>query len=195
MIIIEHPKKLISTLSLSQPKDHQKFGFNLAVASSNGLNQSTEWSLKEIFDGILWHAPRCRRSVETRNRRKFGYWDKYEPTTKLIKKKRNLVICDDCGHWHELENICQICYDKVKAETKFIQESIMKRLGLMPVEKEVAVKYENEQALEDDRYFVEIPKERPVWFSKNLISNSVDHSVRGRAVVSEDGELKAKIDK
>ena len=166
------------------------------MASSNGLNRhpSTEWSLKEIFDGFLWHAPRGRRGIERRLRRKFGFVNKYQPASLLIKKKRNLVICDDCGSWHELENICQICYEKVKQETKLIQGSIMKKLGLEPVEKEVAINYQNEQAIDEDRYFVEIPKERPVWFSTNLTSNSVSQRVE-KSSVAEKSDLEAKIDK
>ena len=168
------------------------------MVASNGCNQvrSTEWSLQEIFDGFLWHAPRNRRSVEKRLNRKFGYIDKYTPACKLIKKKRNLVICDECGSWHELENICQICYKKVKEETKFIQQSIMKRLGLMPVEKEIAIGYQGEQAAERDRYFVEVPKERPAWFSTNLTSNSASHRVGDHSAVSENREdLEGKIEK
>ena len=167
------------------------------MASSTGLQQHrpTEWSMREIFDGFLWHAPRSRRSIERRLIRRFGYVNKYQPTSLLIKKKRNLVICDECGNWHELQNICQACYSKVRKETKLIQESIMKKLGLMPVEKEVAIGYENERATEADRYFVEIPKERPAWFSANLTSNSVSHSVGEKAAVSEDRDLQGKIDK
>lgn len=107
------------------------------------------------------------------------------------------MICDDCGHYHELENICQICYLKVKEETKIIQDAIMKRLGLNPVEKDVKVNYQGEATNEsvlDDKYFVEVPKKRPAWFSANLTSNSVGHSNESKHI-SLNNDLEGKLEK
>lgn len=107
--------------------------------------------------------------------------------------KRDLMICDECGSWHEMSNICQLCYDKVKEETRIIQDAIMKKLGLRPVEKEVNYKYANDDVrLADDPYFVEIPKERPVWFASNLTSNSVQHR-RVTKQPAENTDLEVKI--
>lgn len=69
----------------------------------------------------------------------------------------------------------------------------MKKLGLDPVEKEIKIGYENEHHLKDDKYFIEIPKERPSWFAKNLISNSVTHRSNKQKAIVENIELEGKI--
>ena len=153
--------------------------------------------MKDIFDGFVWHAPRKRRSLGARLNRKFGYIDKYQPQSKLIKKKHNLIICEECGNYHESFSICQFCYLKVKEEAKQVQEAMIKKLGLNPVEKEVTISYkgERENAIEDDRYFIEIPKERPVWFNSNLISNSVPRAKDNKTKIAENNDLEWEIKK
>lgn len=69
----------------------------------------------------------------------------------------------------------------------------MKKLGLNPVEKEIVIAYENEQnQMNKDQYFIEIPKERPAWFSSNLISSSVPRT-NEQNKISENNDLEAEI--
>lgn len=62
-------------------------------------------------------------------------------------------------------------------ETKVMQEAIQNKLGLEPIEKEVVVLYSGESDDKPKEFFeskriVEIPKERPSWFSKNLLQET-----------------------
>ncbi|KAJ9573752.1 hypothetical protein L9F63_008876 [Diploptera punctata] len=132
-------------------------------------------SIKDILgDGFLWAVPKSRRTVERRLNRKFGYpyyvW-------KMLVPKSNLLVCNTCGHHHEANFLCPNCYAKVRAETEAMQTEIQNELGLNPVEKEVVVLYEGEKEekpLEfwEGKRIVEMKKERPAWFSKNLLEKS-----------------------
>lgn len=64
------------------------------------------------------------------------------------------------------------CYEKVKQETDLMQEAIAKELKLDPIDKEVVVVYEDDPKdgkLFESKRIVEMQKERPQWFSKNLL--------------------------
>lgn len=53
-----------------------------------------------------------------------------------------------------------------------MKEAILKELKLDPIEKEIVVMYENDpkdQRIFEGKRIVEIPKERPQWFCKNLL--------------------------
>ncbi|GAB1866640.1 Large ribosomal subunit protein bL32m [Camponotus japonicus] len=129
-------------------------------------------SLEEILkNGILWAVPKKRRTIEKRLSRRFGvekyFWKPPVPKT-------NLLICVNCGHNYKAGRLCGHCYEKVKLETKEIQEAIQKELGLQPVEENVIVLYDGEK---DDKTYqfwksqrvVEMPKKRPSWFHRNLL--------------------------
>ncbi|KAG7190891.1 hypothetical protein KM043_006952 [Ampulex compressa] len=137
-------------------------------------NQSTApISLKDIWDnGILWAVPKHRRSLEKRYKRKFGF---REGHWKLFDPKQNILMCPNCGHDHEADLLCAHCYERVKVETKEMQDAIQKNLGLEPVEHDVIVLYEGEN--NDNQFWknqrvVEIPKKRPSWFHPNLLESS-----------------------
>ncbi|XP_067014630.2 large ribosomal subunit protein bL32m [Anabrus simplex] len=129
-------------------------------------------SLQELFgDGFLWAVPRNRRTIERRWKRKFGSPDY---VMKILLPKTNLLVCNSCGHHHEAGVLCPHCYSKVQAETEMMQEEIQKELGLNPVENEVVVLYSGEKENHPEEYWkgkriVEMKKERPSWFSKNLM--------------------------
>lgn len=64
------------------------------------------------------------------------------------------------------------CYEQVKQETDLMQEAITKELKLDPIDKEVAIVYEDDpkdEKLFEGKRIVEMQKERPQWFSKNLL--------------------------
>lgn len=71
------------------------------------------------------------------------------------------------------------------AETKVIRESIESQFGDLPIDKDVVVLYESDKEQQGegvgvdrsslnvaDRLLVEIPKERPAFFSPNLLQKS-----------------------
>jgi large subunit ribosomal protein L32 len=73
--------------------------------ASNKLVPASSFSLEKIFrDGFLWGVPTKRRSVEKRLSRKFGY---PEYVYKLLLPKRNLLVCNTCGHHYEASHLCR----------------------------------------------------------------------------------------
>ncbi|XP_072939527.1 large ribosomal subunit protein bL32m [Epargyreus clarus] len=145
-----------------------------------------KFSIKDIIgDGLLLAVPKFRRTIEKRLKRKFG-WEKY--VNHMIVPKNNIKVCHQCGHNHESGRLCENCYKKVENETKEIQAKIKQQLGyLKPIENDVIVLYEGETLPDEPKEFwhgkriIEMKKERPQWFSKNLLqkttqkpSNSTD---------------------
>lgn len=142
---------------------------------SKTTNTSETFSTENLMkDAILWAVPKTRRTIEKRLKRKFGL---KERVWKMLGPKKNLMMCNTCGTHHEAGFLCPACYDKVQKETKQMQDTIQAELGLNPVEKEVIVLYEGEKEGYTEEFFegkriVEMKKERPPWFSKNLLQKS-----------------------
>lgn len=79
-------------------------------------------------------------------------------------------------------------------ETKVMQEAMINSYGLDPVDKEVRLKYKgdpNDDSVQENVRFVELEKERPVWFSKNLLSRT-GQSTQASGVVEKEPENKLK---
>ena len=56
--------------------------------------------LESIIDnGFMWAVPKHRRSLERRMTRRMGFG-------KVLLPKKNLVVCDTCGHFHPVHTIC-----------------------------------------------------------------------------------------
>ncbi|XP_014366787.2 39S ribosomal protein L32, mitochondrial [Papilio machaon] len=134
------------------------------------------FSIKDIVgDGFLLAVPKFRRTIEKKLKRKFGY---PEYVWKMLVPKTNIKVCNECGHHHERGRLCEHCYKKVEKETKEIQAKIQEKLGNSPIEKDVIVLYEGENSPNMPNEFwngkrvVEMKKERPQWFSKNLLQKS-----------------------
>jgi len=128
-------------------------------------------------EGFVWGVPKRRRSVEKRITRKFGL---PEWGLKLLKPKYNLLVCDSCGHHYEAKRLCRNCYEKTIEETKLIRESMEAKFGHSAIDKDVIVLYESDKRKDMDesslnasnKLIVEIPKERPTFFSPNLLQKS-----------------------
>lgn len=144
--------------------------------------------LDNIFDGFLLAVPKKRRSVEKRMSMRFGV-KKWAPHGwKMIDPKSNIITCKTCGHFHELEYLCTNCYEKNKEETVIIQEKILKDLGYEIRDKEVRILYSGEERNDEEVRFVEIPKKRPSWFSRNLLSKPAsDTTAPGGDIVMTGG--------
>lgn len=141
-----------------------------AVCGANGLpSHADEETLRpdDTGDGFLWAVPHKRRTIERRMWRRIGH-----PYYQVVKK-HNIRTCEVCGHFHLLHTICGNCYKKVKEETELMREAIEKELKLDPVEKEVVVLYQDDPREESaDGRIVELPRQRPAWFSKNLLTKA-----------------------
>lgn len=72
-----------------------------------------------------------------------------------------------------------------------MQDAIQNELGLSPVEKEVIVLYDGEKQQHPEEYWegkriVEIKKERPSWFSKNLLQRTTQGPATTKDVKPSD---------
>ncbi|CAH0605403.1 unnamed protein product [Chrysodeixis includens] len=149
-----------------------------------------KFSIKDIVgDGMLWAVPKFRRTNERKLKRKFG---SPEYVLKILLPKNNIKVCQDCGHHHEKGCLCEHCYSKVKKETKEIQGEIQKKLDLKPIENDVVVLYEGEQLPDEPKEFwngkriIEMKKERPQWFSKNLLQRTTQQPSQSTDVKPTD---------
>lgn len=78
----------------------------LAGVESNEIYKSNpKFTIKDIFgDGFLWAVPKHRRSLEKRQKRKFGHPDYI---MKILKPKTYLRTCNVCGDDHESGVLCR----------------------------------------------------------------------------------------
>ncbi len=124
------------------------------------------------FGGILWNVQKHRRSLEKRDIRKFGYlhWGTY----KQLRANRRLRHDHKTGEVFELGRLPPNRYRAVMEETREIQRRMADAFGLEAKDKEVAVVYKGEEerakrAATDRVKLVEMEKERPAFFSPNLL--------------------------
>ncbi|XP_052749223.1 39S ribosomal protein L32, mitochondrial isoform X2 [Galleria mellonella] len=96
----------------------------------------------------------------------------------MLVPKNNIKVCSECGHHHESGRLCGNCYKKVEMETNEIKEKIQEKLAKTPIDKDVIVLYEGENLPDQPNEFwkgkriIEMKKERPQWFSRNLLQKS-----------------------
>ncbi|XP_045210333.2 39S ribosomal protein L32, mitochondrial-like [Mercenaria mercenaria] len=132
--------------------------------------RSSESILADLFEPILYAVPRNRRSLERRRMRKFSL-----PDMETARVKKNIIICLNCGHPHERQTICGNCYSKVREETKKMREAMDEdKYYYDHPRQEVTYLYKGEEDVKDipmykGRYLVEVDRERPSWFSKDLL--------------------------
>ncbi|CAG4993412.1 unnamed protein product [Parnassius apollo] len=160
------------------------------IYEKQSSNSPKKFSLKDIIgDGMLLAVPKFRRTIEKRWKRKFG---SPEYVWKMFVPKTNIKVCQDCGHHHERGRLCGNCYKRVESETKEIQAKIQEKLGNNPIEKDVIVLYEGESVPEMPKEFwegkriIEMKKERPQWFSKNLLQKSTQQPSNSKDVKPTD---------
>lgn len=97
------------------------------------------------------------------------------PMSLMIKygtPRQDLHQCLECGKWHEKKTICGNCYDRIRKETQAIKDSYPNKdeFNYNHPQQEIVYVYKNENSITDQtKRIVEIPRERPTWFSKNLI--------------------------
>ncbi|XP_065157923.1 large ribosomal subunit protein bL32m [Atheta coriaria] len=149
----------------------EAYALNVLHLDDTPTKQGKSFSLKDILnDAFLYAVPKHRRSLEKRQKRRFGL---PEYNWKMLSPKTNIRTCNVCGDDHEAGKLCPTCYSKVIEETKRMQDKIQAELKLEPVEKEVVVLYEGEKDDKPAEFWkgkriVEMETTRPAWFSKNL---------------------------
>lgn len=127
--------------------------------------------LEDMREGILLAVQRNRRSVERRMWRRIGM------PQFAHKLRRDLKCCVECGHMHEAHTLCGNCYMKIRIEAEAIQKAIVDSFSWNPIEQDVVVKYKGEEIRAEDKSkrIIEMPKERPKFFSNNLLEKG-NHS-------------------
>lgn len=118
-----------------------------------------------LLDSILWMAaPKKRRTIEVNRCRRRN-------PNKLIKVKRNIDVCPECGNLKQKHVLCGYCYAKVKAETRLIRLEIRKKEGgpFNTPTVETVVLYDGEKPTENDKgkRIIERARKRPSWFVQN----------------------------
>lgn len=86
--------------------------------------------------------------------------------------RQDLHQCLECGKWHEKKTICGNCYDRIRKETQAMKDSYPNKdeFNYNSPQQEIIYVYKNDEIISDNtKRIVEIPRERPTWFSKNLI--------------------------
>ncbi|NXG42802.1 RM32 protein, partial [Psilopogon haemacephalus] len=127
-----------------------------------GTAESNE--VPSLLDSILWMAaPKKRRTIEVNRCRRRN-------PSKLIKVKRNIDVCPECGNLKLKHVLCGYCYAKVKAETRLIRIEIGKKEGgpLNAPTVETVVLYDGEKPTEKEegKRIIERARKRPSWFAQ-----------------------------
>ncbi|CAH2105590.1 unnamed protein product [Euphydryas editha] len=188
---------LINVLRNFERNIFQSFGYpprELALAYIHQKElpqQQTKFNLKDLIgDGILLAVPKFRRTIEKRWKRKYG---SPEYGLKILLPKTNIAVCNECGHHHERGRLCGNCYKRTEIETKEIQAKIEEKLGNnKPIENDVIVLYDGENLPDEPKEFwqgkriIEMKKERPQWFSKNLLQKTTQQPSESKDVKPTD---------
>uniref|UniRef100_A0A8D0E162 Large ribosomal subunit protein bL32m n=1 Tax=Salvator merianae TaxID=96440 RepID=A0A8D0E162_SALMN len=133
----------------------------LAPVETECENEATP----SFLDSIFWlEAPKSRRTIERNHCRRRDY-------RKLIRIKRNIDTCPQCGNLKLKHVLCGYCYEKVKRETAAIRKQIQaqeegphKAPAL-----ETVVLYEGEEPRAEDgnKRIIERNRKRPSWFTSD----------------------------
>ncbi|XP_003222328.1 large ribosomal subunit protein bL32m [Anolis carolinensis] len=116
-----------------------------------------------FLDSIFWMAaPKSRRTIEVNRCRRRN-------PRKLIKLKRNIDVCPQCGNLKQKHILCGYCYEKVKKETY----AIRKQMGVLEggphraPTVETVVLYDGETPRDKDegKRIIERNRKRPSWFT------------------------------
>ncbi|XP_023338684.1 39S ribosomal protein L32, mitochondrial [Eurytemora carolleeae] len=121
---------------------------------------------------ILWNTPRRRRCLEKRQTRRFGSleWGTY----KLPRINQKIRVDHKTGEYFELGKLAPLTYTRIMEETKAIQKKMQETFGTgTPKDQDVVVLYKGEQTQVPDKYrIVEMERERPSFFSSNLLQKT-----------------------
>lgn len=122
-------------------------------------------------DTSILLAQKHRATIERRRIRRHSDL----PMSLMIKygtPRQDLHQCLECGTWHEKKTICGHCYDRIRKETQAMKDAFPNKdeFHHNHPQEEIVYVYKNDPTISDGKKrLVEIPRERPNWFSKNLI--------------------------
>jgi len=133
----------------------------------------------------LWNTPKKRKSIYRQYRKRYGMmygahtgengggrraWGE----SPMIMPNKRIRVDQNTMEYFELDKLAPKSYKRVMEETKEIGNKISDTFGrFVPHDKEVKIFYKGEKesfkGVEDNKMPVEIEKERPAFFSKNLL--------------------------
>merc|ERR1712080_71934 len=124
---------------------------------------------------ILWNTPKHRKTLEKRDRAKYG--GKHWGSMKLMLKNQRIRMDNRTGEFFELGRLAPDSYKKAMEETRKIKDKVSEAFenGLKPRNQEVRVLYKNEtdeEAEKNGKRIIEMEKERPAFFSPNLMQKA-----------------------
>ncbi|CAL4124741.1 unnamed protein product, partial [Meganyctiphanes norvegica] len=95
---------------------------------------------------------------------------------------------------HVLLIINTHCYGETKKVTEAMQEAMRNSYGMQPVEHDVLPVFQGEKVDSHNGYFngkrvVEVPKERPAWFSRRLTQKSTISQSSDTTLTTENTNL------
>ncbi|XP_077772665.1 large ribosomal subunit protein bL32m-like isoform X1 [Podarcis muralis] len=164
------PPRLAFPAASVQPPSAGNPAPALAIQGPGFLPEPTEENAESketpsFLDSIFWMAaPKSRRTIEVNRCRRRN-------PRNLIKIKRNIDVCPQCGNLKLKHILCGYCYAKVKRETVAIRKEIWAQEGgphkAPPVE--TVVLYEGEKARDEDegKRIIERTRKRPSWFTQD----------------------------
>ena len=94
-----------------------------------------------LRDGIVWNTPKKRKTIEVRNRQKFGVlkWG----TGRMLRPNHRIRVDHKTGEYFELGKLAPKTYAKVLEETSQIRSKVADTFGrFTPRDKEAVVIYE-----------------------------------------------------
>ena len=105
-------------------------------------------------------------------------------TWKLPRLDRTIRVDHQTGEYFQLGKLAPKTYKRVMDETKIIQKRMSETFGVgAPVDKDVLVLYKGEEDRGVDKLrVVEMEKERPSFFSQNLLQKNRDIQSDSRTV-------------
>ena len=139
------------------------------------------------WDGLLWKGIR-RTSVEKRHLKRIGFkeWGTY----KHVPKNHKITTDHRTGEHFIKGILAPTTYRKVMSETKDIQKKIRESFMGIPITQESQVIYSDDKVNKDTskkKKIVEIEKERPSFFSANLLQKTITPSSDGITTVKPSG--------
>ncbi|KAF9414121.1 hypothetical protein HW555_007880 [Spodoptera exigua] len=122
-----------------------------------------KFSINDIVgDGFLLAVPKFRRTIERKLKRKFG---SPEYVWKMLVPNNSIKVCQNCGHHHEKRRLCGV-YEKFDYK-HLINRKVPKEFW-------------------KGKRIIEMKKERPQWFSKNLLEKTTQQPSKSTDVKPTD---------
>ncbi|MFH4983070.1 hypothetical protein AB6A40_009779 [Gnathostoma spinigerum] len=116
---------------------------------------------------IVFGVPKSRTSKPKKQARRFAY-------TRLYSLKDNLVVCQNCGEYHEMHTICGNCYSRVRELTNKIKAKIMEYNPYIgeSQDKPIHIQFSDSGKPADEvvngKRIIEMDIPRPSWFKRTF---------------------------